>query len=226
MKGWGRVKAVVDSYFPEIPEREREVLIQAPKSSAGVALTTAVLLGRDLWRKELLIWRKAFGESAPPLWRRLQQPGANWGVQRWNALAYESRLLRVLAGSLSHAIEMRSEILRHDLGPKSFELAKAGLNSLLARNTDGKEILLPVAASEELAGDLALIQLYDHWFVSLENADRVEADGTSLAYEVSGYSESCAQCRARWDVRPKRPEWLPPFHPGCRCFAQPRYSME
>ncbi len=84
--------------------------------------------------------------------------------------------------------------------------------------------LSEIAGPQELAVDLHLIEIIAHWLRMLDHADRVARDLTPSGYEVHGYDEACSRCTMQWGIRPRLERWIPPFHPGCRCFAQPRFA--
>jgi hypothetical protein len=82
----------------------------------------------------------------------------------------------------------------------------------------------PIADSAALEMDLRLVELIAHWLRMLAHGDRVMRESIGTRFDVCGYRGACAQCRALWGVRPRRPAFVPPFHPGCRCFAQPSFA--
>ncbi|MHB8140090.1 MAG: structural protein [Vulcanimicrobiaceae bacterium] len=212
------------THFPEIAKRERAVLLDVPRASIGTQMATAVLLGHDLLRGAVLEWRTRMSHPRPPLWRDVDGPSADWDTAPWLALSYEARLVRAMAGALFAPSLLREGELRHDVGASCYERGLADLTPLMGVR-DRERYLEPIASAEQLAVDLTLVQIYAHWLNALDQADRVERDQTARAYDVWGQKEACDVCRARWGTRPRDPQWLPPFHPACRCFAQPRYSL-
>ena len=188
----------------------------------------ATLLGDDLWFPALRDYR-VYLESIdrrPHLWEFAFEESGKWHEARWQSLTLRARIARTRIGSIvspsvfafaPSAVGLTHGVLRDALR----ELTSADLCEALA---DGSYYLAPIASGEAVRGDLHLAEIIAHWLVMLAHADRVAKIRGPSGYEVSGYDRACPACRAAWGVRPRAPEWIPPFHPGCRCFAQPRFA--
>ncbi|MFY9739891.1 MAG: hypothetical protein WAK11_12710 [Candidatus Cybelea sp.] len=99
------------------------------------------------------------------------------------------------------------------------------VSSAICRDGErGAIVFDPIAPAQGLYVDLSLIELIAHWLSMLDHRRRVLADPHATGFEVHGYAEGCSICRERWGLRPRERAWVPPFHPGCRCYAQPRFT--
>jgi hypothetical protein len=93
-----------------------------------------------------------------------------------------------------------------------------------ARTGPEKYRFAAVASPEELVTDLALVEIIGNWLWRLADRERLLTHIRCASFDVHGYDGSCTLCRERWGQRERSLHWIPPFHPGCRCFAQPRYA--
>jgi hypothetical protein len=228
MKRHSDLRTTVAGLFSDLPRAYQERLRHVADSPYATADTAACLLGRDLWLSPLTEFRDrliASGER-PHLWTFEFGRSCAWDAARWNSLSLQARILRARAGSVDRPVvaHISPWALRIDARP-----FKAGLSELaregICRNTDyGPSQLEPIATPEELYVDLSLVEILSHWLWMLAHRDRVLADRHATGFEVYGYLEACSDCRVRWGLRPRAAPWVPPFHPGCRCFAQPRFT--
>lgn len=201
-------------------------IADSPFPSADVA---AALLGHDLWYEPLRIYRdylQNVDAERPHLWGFTFGPSAAWNRATWLSLSARTRVARARIASVAHQVDfaMAPSIVnlhRRDLQASLRELCANGLAKEIR---DGAYRVLPIAPREALALDLHLIEILSHWFRMLKHADRIAADRKPSGYEVSGYEQACGFCRESWGIRAREPKWIPPFHPGCRCLAQPRFA--
>ena len=219
------MRQTVQQTFGELPRREQHHLCIAAARSFAVADTTAVVLGLDLWRDEIERWRDLFSCEAerPSMWRFAFGPSASWETRLWRSLPLEVRVLRAHVGSLAHEIAadgiMRSGIkLAKDDG-RLETLRQVGL----VDGSGSRVRFRPLASPEVLAVDLALVVIVTHWLGSCAVADWIASDRSTREVEICGYRDACRFCRSRWGTHLKERWSLPPFHPACRCFAQPAY---
>ncbi|HVN69287.1 MAG TPA: hypothetical protein VMU38_06545 [Candidatus Binatia bacterium] len=199
------------------------------KRAAGspfvTADVTALLLGHDLWFAPLAGFRDQLirtGER-PHLWTFDLGPSGSWDSTRWRALSPDARVLRARTGAVDRRVRGLPTANALQIDPRLFvnalsELAQAGLYD------ESVKLFAPVGSVAALHTDLSLVQILAHWLVMLRHRERVLADRHATGLEVHGYAEACSRCRERWGLRPFEPRWAPPFHPGCRCFAQPRFA--
>jgi hypothetical protein len=222
-----RHSAALEMICTNLPRVRRVRLRQLGNSSFSIADTAACLLGENLWYPPLAEYRDYLSRSGerPHLWGFTFGPSAAWRNDTWHGLSLTARVVRARIGSLAtetmwliapSTIGCDHRTLRRALD----ELQAAGMCAL-AHN---RCICPAIASASDLTVDLHLTLIIEHWLQMLEHADRIVKDLHATGYEVHGYSEACAACRERWGVRPRALEWIPPFHPGCRCFAQPRYA--
>ncbi|MHB8148058.1 MAG: hypothetical protein ACYDGM_12470, partial [Vulcanimicrobiaceae bacterium] len=125
-------------------------------------------------------------------------------------------------GALAHDVPSAS-LIRADPrnGKRHVHLARLERSGLA---TPGVSPNLPaIATPEQLRVDLALVEIIAHWITMLANADRIARDDSVSELEVAGYAHACETCKARWGFSRVDLWSLPPFHPACSCFAQPRY---
>lgn len=106
---------------------------------------------------------------------------------------------------------------------REFEAGLAELERAGGYGADARRFAA-VAAHADLRTDLSLIEILSHWLAMLKHREKVLADRHATGFEVHGYREACSACKTRWGIRPFEPRWAPPFHPGCRCFSQPRFT--
>lgn len=222
-----RQSAALDIICDHLPRDRRRVLERLSRSSFSFADTAACLLGEDLWYAPLAEYRDYLQASGhrPHLWNFEFGPSGAWCNERWNALSLTSRLARGRIGPLAHEHTWKIAPSTIDLSGKALraalnEMQKAGLCAIQG----GTCIASQIASPEDLRIDLYLVLIIEHWIRMLEHADAIARDKYATGYEVHGYDAACGICRARWGMRSRREEWVPPFHPGCRCFAQPRYA--
>jgi hypothetical protein len=222
------LQAAVGALFPNLPRANREHLLRVPGSAHAASDTAACLLGRNLWLPPLAEFRDYLLVSGerPHLWTFNFGPSAAWDGRLWNALALSARLLRTRAGSLSRCITVHASPWSLQMNKRRFNEGLADLtrSGLCRRDARDLYILQSIATLQELYVDLALIEIIAHWLWMLAHRDRVLADRHATGFEVHGYAEACGRCRTNWGLRARDAQWVPPFHPGCRCFAQPRFT--
>ena len=206
----------------------RETLERVPASPFGVMDAAACLLGEDLWFEPLRTFRtylESTGER-PHLWGFSFGESARWPSGTWRSLSLNARLARARMGSLAHASDWvfapaAIGYSGRDLRAALAELRAAGIGYPASVSTYR---IAAIASPHELYVDLHLLQVLAHWLQRLAHADRVARDRQPSGYEVHGYEEACRLCRAFWGLRPRSVDWIAPFHPGCRCFSQPRFA--
>jgi hypothetical protein len=206
----------------------RDVLessVELPFTSQDVA---AALLGGDLWYEPLTNYRSYLEsiDRRPHLWTFIFGPSGDWDSEKWRSLSMEARLARSRVAPLSQEREVlfvppMTGLSRHALRDAVEELCAADLCASVGSNIFR---ISPIASAELLGVDLNLVEIIAHWLCMLAHADHIERDRSPTGYEVCGYAEACLRCMAQWGVRPRSAAWIPPFHPGCRCFAQPRFA--
>lgn len=186
---------------------------------------TACLLGRDLWYSSLSEFRDWLKQrqERPHLWTFEFTQSQRWETATWESLSLGAKLLRSRAGPVQQRVTRSVTAYSCGLSARVFA---AGLRELTRAGYYRAELGLyeAVATSDELRTDLALIEIISHWLVMLRHRERVLADRHATGFEVHGYPGGCSRCRECWGLRPFEPRWAPPFHPGCRCFAQPRFT--
>ncbi|HTU69976.1 MAG TPA: hypothetical protein VMF11_06610 [Candidatus Baltobacteraceae bacterium] len=199
--------------------------VEMPFTSQDVA---AALLGKNLWYEPLMTYRFYLEtiQERPHLWTFAFGPSGDWNSNLWRSLSLNARLVRTRAAPLTLERDVvfapsTTGLDRRRVHGAVDELCAAGLCTGVRANIFR---LNPIVSSEALEVDLSLIEIIAHWLSMLAHADRVARDRTPSGFEVNGYSEACPRCEEQWGIRPRTPEWIPPFHPGCRCFAQPRFS--
>lgn len=222
-----RIAQAVAQYFAFLTRGESARLSSIDASAFPAADGTALLLGHELWIEPLVAFRDELVRSAerpPPLWQFSWGPSARWDAESWRALPLCARIVRARAGSLSHRVERRLTASALDLPSAQFfcgliALQKAGMAS------DGLPFTLEaIAGTDEIRVDLHLVELLVHWLRMLAHADRIIRESLGTAFDICGYAGACWRCRVRWGIQPRAAEVVPPFHPGCRCFAQPRFT--
>jgi hypothetical protein len=222
-----RLLTAIDSTFGDLSRNERKRLADSVRVPSRVADVAALVLGLDLWRGEIASWRDMFSRiDRPPMWRFAFDSTAAWSTQTWRQLPLDARVFRARVGPLATSVsDTAAGRARAALPPATLDAALQALQAGgLTREYRGARSLSEIAPAGALATDLHLVELIAHWIVMLGAADRVADDPTTDEYDMWGYAESCVKCRAHWGIR-RAARWsLPPFHPGCRCFAQPRYS--
>ena len=199
--------------------------MRAPESAFTNADVTACLLGRDLWFPSLTHFRDWLIQSGerPHLWTFDFKASRRWDASKWNLLSLDAKTARARAGAIDRRVTTFVSPTNLRLGTRTFksavdELTAGGLYDPI----DGT--FKPVASAQALETDLALLQILSHWLVMLRHRERVLADVHATGFEVHGYEEACSLCARRWGLRPFKACWAPPFHPGCRCYAQPRFT--
>ncbi len=221
-------KEAVTTYFASCEPAERAALQRVPQSPFPAADTAACVLGRDLWIPPFAAFRDdliASGER-PHLWTFTFQPSAAWDSTRWRSLSVDARVVRTRCGSPTRRIVV-------DASPQRLCMSKAVVAAALRElqsagmyraQADGVGTFEPAADAGMLDCDLHLVEILAHWLQTLAHREIVlhRRDGSN-GYDVSGHAGACALCRERWGSRAHDPQWVAPFHPGCRCFAQPRY---
>jgi len=222
-----RVAAVIDEYLGWLDPDEARALAAIDASERPAADGAAILLGYDLWLPPLLHYREFLerqGERAPPLWRFPFDSSGQWQTQRWRSLPFAARKLRSRAGSLAHDVEHRAIPELWEMDPKQYAAGLAALRRAALCDGDSPLVLKRVADAPALHVDLSLIELLVHWLRMLAHGDRVLRSSAGNGFDVCGYVGACSTCRGRWGTHPRNAEYVPPFHPGCRCYAQPRFA--
>ncbi len=219
-------QGTVTRYFPALTPAERSRLHAIDASPFPSADGAAILLGHDLWIEPLLQFRAALsknGDAPPSLWRFAWEPSAQWDARHWLALPVDARILRARAGSPAHHIERRLTATTLQMPTVTFSTAMRTLCEAGAQRDGDAYILEPVAPEALLRVDLHLVELIVHWLRMLAHGDRVFRASIGNGFDVCGYRDACSACRSYWGERPRTAAYVPPFHPGCRCFAQPRF---
>ena len=206
----------------------RAVLERVPQSPFPAADAAACVLGRDLWIPPFAAFRDylmSTGER-PHLWTFTFEPSGTWDTTSWLHLSIGARIVRARGASLKARIVADVSSQRLCLPKRAVadglrELEAAGMYRAQQRGFGTFE---PVANPVTIGCDLQLAEVLAHWLQMLAHREIVlcRRDGAN-GYDVSGHSGACALCRKRWGARAHDPQWVAPFHPGCRCFAQPRY---
>ena len=219
-------QGTVIRYFPSLAPAERLRLRAIDASPFPSADGAAILLGHDLWIEPLLRFRSDLlksGDAPPSLWRFAWEPSARWDSRRWLALPIDARMLRVRAGSPAHRIERRLTARALEMRPATFSASMRALCDAEVVRKEDRYVLDPVAPEALLLVDMHLVELIVHWLRMLAHGDRVIHESPGNGFDVHGYRDACSACRSCWGERPRTAEFVPPFHPGCRCFAQPRF---
>ena len=220
-----RLRAVIDRAFRDVPGRERSYLQQVAQRGFSESETAAVVLGLDLWRDEIALWRNRFSqeEKRPSMWQFDYVGSAGWDVGRWRSLPLAARVLRARVGSLAHEIghdgliRASVKLAREDRRIEVLQaagFAEAGRTGLRFH---------PIASPDALSVDLALVIIVTHWLGACAVADRIADQRSTEEVEIHGYTAACRLCRAAWGIVENERWKLPPLHPACRCFAQPVY---
>jgi hypothetical protein len=167
-------------------------------------------------------WLIQSGER-PHLWTFDFKPSCLWNASGWDRLSLDAKVTRARAGAVDRRVVTFVSPATLRLSRRTFmravdELATQALYDPAARAFE------PVADAQALETDLALLQIVSHWLITLRHREGVLADVHATGLEVHGYSEACSQCTQRWGLRNFEACWAPPFHPGCRCYAQPRFT--
>jgi hypothetical protein len=203
----------------------RRVLMRAPGSPFTISDVAACLLGRNLWYPSLVTFRDWLMRSGerPHLWTFEFTSSCLWDATKWSQLSLGARVVRARAGAVHHRIATITSATALQVGVRQF---KQGLDELArgAYYDPATRVFEPIATPQALHTDLSLIEILSHWLVMLQHRERVLSDAYASGFEVHGYAEACSLCRERWGLRPFEASWVPPFHPGCRCFAQPRFA--
>jgi len=212
-----------------LSDRSRRTILER---SVRLPFTTedvvGALLGEDLWFAPLREYRTYLQTlpQRPHLWGFAFEASGQWEHTLWHSLSLSTRVARARLGSLAQGREFvfapsTVGLTRDELRSAIDELCESNLCRVLP---DGAYSVPQVAPAETLTHDLHLAEIISHWLCMLAHADRVAKDQRPSGYEVGGYEEACPACRLSWGIRPRTAEWVPPFHPGCRCFAQPRFA--
>jgi len=201
--------------------------VHQPFTSQDVAGT---LLGDNLWYPPLEDYRVYLQSihQRPHLWEFVFEESGKWRDGRWQSLTLGARVARTRIGSITAASVFAFAPAAVGLAHAELKDALSALKSadLCEALPDGSYYLAPIASTDAVRGDLHLAEIVAHWLAMLAHADGVAKVRSPSGYEVSGYEQACPACRAAWGIRARKLEWIPPFHPGCRCFAQPRFSRE
>ena len=219
-------QSTIARYFPALASDERSRLCAIDTSPFPSADCAAILLGHDLWIEPLLRFRNDLdknGDAPPPLWRFPWSPSAQWDSRPWLSLPINARILRMRAGSPGHRIARRLTPALVEMSEATFRVAVRTLCDAGVQQQDGALIMDPIAPEMLLRVDLHLVEVIVHWLRMLAHGDRILHESPGNAFDVHGYGGACSSCRLRWGARPRAATFVPPFHPGCRCFAQPRF---
>lgn len=207
----------------------RDLLARSVQQAFTFQDVGAALLGDDLWFEPLATYRaylETIGER-PHLWEFSFAASGRWFSAAWCSVSLRARFTRARMSSL-----VRTS--RFAFGPAAIGLNdddfRAGVRELCASGLcralpGGAYEVSAIARERDLDVDLHLVQIIAHWITMLAHADAVARDRRAPGYEISGYEKACPRCRLAWGVRPRGTDWIPPFHPGCRCFAQPRFTI-
>ena len=207
-------------------QRILERSVRKPFTSQDVA---AALLGEDLWfaaLRDYYVYLQATKTEPPHMWNLSTVHSHAELDVAWQSLSFPARTLRARLGALTTGFRFLDtpSVVGFELRAFSTavrDLCKAGLCS---RVSEHGYVARAIATPQSLRQDLQLIQIIAHWLQMLRHADSVARDKRPNGYEVAGYKEACLLCRGSWGLRSRDPHWIPPFHPGCRCFAQPRFT--
>ena len=205
----------------------RRVLSRSVCGSFTSQDTGAALLGSDLWFTPLREYRDYLLTVAerPHLWRFAFEPSGAWPSAVWRSLPIETRVVRMRIASPDRGRDF--VFSPSELGMRAQAVARAlhvlEIHGLADEVRGGVHRIYPIAPPSELHPDLHLVEIISHWLHMLSHADAIARNHAPSGYEVYGYDGACKACRTAWGIRPKTPEAVPPFHPGCRCFAQPRF---
>jgi len=231
MRLWRRSRSRLSGALDVLAHRDgaaRAVLLRGVSLPFTTQDVAAALLGGDLWYEPLREYRDyLIGQSQRPhLWGCVFEASGTWPSQTWRSLSLSTRMARARIGPLAR--ESDFVFAPSAVGLPSRALAEAleelGSSGLVDSARSGVYRVYAVATPGALEIDLKLVEIIAHWLRMLAHADEVAADRTPSGYEVYGYEEACERCRVAWGIRPRSPDWIPPFHPGCRCFAQPRFA--
>lgn len=221
----GGFAAAIDELSTALPLTYKRFLTRAPEAAFTNADVTACLLGRDLWFASLARFRDWLIESdeRPHLWTFAFKASCLWDTSTWNRLSLDAKTTRARAGAVNRSVATFVSPTSLRIGTRAFksavdELAARGVYDPIARTFE------PVADAQALETDLALVQIVSHWLVTLRHRERILADVHATGFEVHGYAEACSLCTQHWGLRTLEARWAPPFHPGCRCYAQPRFT--
>jgi hypothetical protein len=209
-------------------QERRAILTRSVELPFTYQDVAAMLLGDNLWYRPLQEYRNYLESltSRPHLWDFVFEDSRTWNDKRWQSLTLAARVARTRIGSLVHASTFVFAPSAVGLPGTKLKraLAELSANGLCRALPSGSYQLEPVAPVDQIRGDLHLAEIIAHWLLMLAHADLVAKDRSPSGYEVSGYAEACPACRSAWGIRPRTNQWIPPFHPGCRCFAQPRFA--
>lgn len=216
--------ATISRLFGDLPRDHRDALERTPGTPHATSDVAACLLGLDLWRDWLASFRDHLlaSEDRPHLWTFEFGTSGTWNASWWRSLPLPARLVRARAGAVDRTIRTRVSAWSLSLQAATF---RDGITRWQASQRDDNVYEFPpLAPSEVLITDLALVEIIAHWLWRLSDRERALADWHATGFEVHGYDQCCGFCRARWGLRPRNGCWVPPFHPGCRCYAQPRFA--
>ncbi len=231
------------AYFPDMRRRlaaalrvllsQDSSLVRALERSVTgpfpVQDAAAILLGKPLWIGPLLEYREYADrlERRPHLWRFPLLESGKWNSDRWLGLSLSARIVRARLGALDRAREfswspepVAMPIRTFEEGVRELQRAK-----FVERSSDMQCVATAIATPAELYTDLRIVEIISHWLYMLARADEISRDISPNEYDVHGYSSACLLCRERWGQRDRSPAAVPPFHPGCRCYAQPRFTL-
>lgn len=221
------VARAAGAHFPWIAGDDLRRISSIDASPYPAADGAAMLLGHDLWIEPLVRFREELertDDDPPPLWQFPWMPSRAWNVCAWLELPVEARILRARAGSLTHTVTLRATARGLVMPAAAFSRGFDALKGAGSANDTHPTVLGAVSEEPGLRTDLSLVELLVHWLRMLAHGERVLRQSEGNAFDVCGYAHACARCRSRWGVAPRVAASVPPFHPGCRCFAQPRFT--
>ncbi|MDE2482052.1 MAG: hypothetical protein KGN02_07670 [bacterium] len=231
MRLWRRSRSRLSEALDAVCGKDRarrDVLARSVGSPFIESDVAAALLGEDLWYPPLVEFRKYLETAVerPHLWDFPFSESGRWPSSTWRALSLHTRIARARIASPAHESDFVFAALAFGMRERELrtafkELLAIGLCREICRGIYRVYAIAPLAALDH---DLHLVRVIAHWLEMLAQADHVAEDRAPTGYEVHGYVEACTCCKKRWGIRPRAPDWVPPFHPGCRCFAQPRFA--
>lgn len=222
----GEFRRTIEMLARGLSGATRIVLKNAPNSAFTTSDVAASLLGNDLWYPPLAKFRDRLirTNERPHLWTFDFRSSALWDNSLWNRLSLLSRIVRSRAGGVQCDVRVHVSYRSLGVSRREFDdaLKELGNAGLFARTAGTLWAIAPAAC---LDTDLALVGILSHWLSMLKHRESVLSDRDATGLEVHGHSEACSLCVARWGIRTFESSWAPPFHPGCRCFAQPRFAV-
>ncbi|HEY1681054.1 MAG TPA: DUF190 domain-containing protein [Candidatus Tumulicola sp.] len=215
--------ATVFELFHELARHDRKLINDAVGSAHAGSDIAACLLGLNLWRGPLARYRDHLlvTRERPPLWAFTLGPSAEWNAALWLTLPMVARLVRTRVGRVDESIRTRPTV---DSTGLTAALLRDGLRHLsqsayLRKGPEDIHDFAPIALPSAIATDLALVDVIAHWLLRLSDRHHLLAKSSAEQFEIGGYKGGCGSCRTRWGSQTRDEQAVPPFHPGCRCFA-------